>query len=63
MEKNSVRTSSEMATIASHALAGRFDQAALAMCINNLLLKIEAEEIAEEIMKSLAGSTLSNRRD
>ena len=62
MAKNSIRISAEVATIASHALSGRLDDAFVERLVHNLLCEIEVEQIVEDIMKSLAGSALSNRR-
>lgn len=61
MKRNSVRTSETMATVASHSMAGRLDDAFVEMLVNNLLRPVEDDWI-EEIVKSLAASVLSNRR-
>lgn len=61
MKRNSVRTSENMATVASHTMAGRLDDAFVEMLVNNLLLPVE-EDWLDEIAKSLAASVLSNRR-
>ncbi len=58
MEKNSVRTSAELATLASNLLAGRrMEEFGLAVqsVLDALLIK--------ELAKRLAGSVLSNRRE
>lgn len=58
MAKNSVRTSEELATLASNLLAGRREQefqAAMQSILNELFI--------EELAKRLAGSVLSNRRE
>lgn len=58
MERNSVRTSAELATLASNLLAGRREQefqAAMQSILDELLI--------EELAKRLAGSVLSNRRE
>lgn len=58
MEKNSVRTSAELATLASNLLAGRREQefqAAMQSILDELFI--------EELAKRLAGSVLSNRRE
>ena len=62
MAKNSIRTSAEVASVASHALAGRIDDAFMEMIAQNLLHGNEFDRLVDEIMKSLAGSALSNRR-
>lgn len=62
MAKNSIRTSSEVATIASHALADRVDDAFTEMLAQQILRGVEFDRLVDEIMKSLAGSALSNRR-
>lgn len=61
MERNNVRTSRTLATVASHTMTGRIDDAFIEMIINNLLNPAEDDWI-EELAKSLAASTLSNRR-
>ena len=58
MERNSVRTSEELATLASNLLAGRREQefqAAMQSILDELFI--------EELAKRLAGSVLSNRRE
>ena len=50
-----------MASIASHALAGRIDDAFVEMIVNEILHPAE-EDWIEELAKSLAASVLSNRR-
>lgn len=58
MERNSVRASAELATLASNLLAGRRDQefqAAMQSILDELFI--------EELAKRLAGSVLSNRRE
>lgn len=58
MERNSVRTSAELATLASNLLAGRREQefqAAMQSILDELFI--------EELAKRLAGSVLSNRRE
>lgn len=58
MERNSVRTSAELATLASNLLAGRREQefqAAMQSILDELCI--------EELAKRLAGSVLSNRRE
>ena len=62
MAKNSIRTSAGVASVASHALAGRLDDAFMEMIVQNLLHGNEINRIADELVKSLAGSALSNRR-
>lgn len=67
MAKNNVRTSSEMATIASHTLFGDFDTAYVEMLARVLLdgaeaYRMEHDAWIEELAQSLAGSVLSNRR-
>lgn len=58
MKRNSVRTSEELATLASNLLAGRREQefqAAMQSILDELFI--------EELAKRLAGSVLSNRRE
>lgn len=58
MERNSVRASAELATLASHLLAGRREQefqAAMQSILDELFI--------EDLAKRLAGSVLSNRRE
>lgn len=58
MKRNSVRTSAELATLASNLLAGRREQefqAAMQSILDELFI--------EELAKRLAGSVLSNRRE
>ena len=58
MRRNSVRTSAELATLASNLLAGRREQefqAAMQSILDELFI--------EELAKRLAGSVLSNRRE
>lgn len=62
MAKNSIRTSAEIASMASHTLAGRIDDAFAEMLAQQLLRGVEFDRLVDEIMKSLAGSALSNRR-
>lgn len=59
--KNNVRTSKTMATVASHAMAGRLDDAFTEMIVNNLLNPAESDWL-DEIAKSLAASVLVNRK-
>ena len=61
MAYNNVRTSQTMATVASHAMSGRLDDAFVEMLVNDLLSPVEDDWI-EELAKSLAGSVLANRR-
>lgn len=58
MERNSVRTSAELATLASNLLAGRREQEFQA-AMQSILDELSIEELA----KRLAGSVLSNRRE
>lgn len=58
MKRNSVRTSEELATLASHLLAGRCEQELQAE-----MLSILDELFIEDLAKRLAGSVLSNRRE
>lgn len=58
MKRNSVRTSEELATLASNLLAGRREQefqAAMQSILDELFI--------EDLAKRLAGSVLSNRRE
>lgn len=58
MKRNSVRTSAELAALASNLLAGRREQefqAAMQSILDELFI--------EELAKRLAGSVLSNRRE
>ena len=58
MERNSVRASAELATLASNLLAGRREQefqAAMQSILDELFI--------EDLAKRLAGSVLSNRRE
>lgn len=58
MKRNSVRTSAELATLASNLLAGRREQefqAAMQSILDELFI--------EDLAKRLAGSVLSNRRE
>ena len=59
--KNNVRTSKTMATVASHAMAGRLDDAFVEMLVNRLLCQSD-EELLMEMAKSLAASVLVNRK-
>lgn len=58
MEKNSVRTSAELATLASNLLAGRREEE-LELAVQSVLDEI----FIKELVKRLAGSVLSNRRE
>ncbi len=58
MKRNSVRTSEELATLASHLLAGRCEQELQAE-----MQSILDELFIEDLAKRLAGSVLSNRRE
>ena len=61
--KNKIRTSQSMATVASHTLAGRLDDAFVEMLVRNLLSGIdEHKALIEQLAASLAGSALANRR-
>lgn len=57
MERNSVRTSAELATLASNLLAGRCEEE-LGIALQSVLDEILIKELAMR----LAGSVLSNRR-
>ena len=59
--KNRIRSSQTMATVASHTMAGRLDDAFLEMLVNNLLHPVEHDWL-DEIAKSLAASVLANRK-
>ena len=59
--KNNVRTSKTMASIASHSMAGRLDDALLEMLVNNLLTPNDMDML-DELVKSLAASVLVNRK-
>ena len=61
MKRNRVRTSATMATVASHTMSGRLDDAFVEMIVNNLL-GLSEKDWLDEIAKSLAASVLSNRR-
>ena len=58
MERNSVRTSAELATLASNLLAGRYEDE-LDIALQSVLDKILIKELAMR----LAGLVLSNRRE
>lgn len=58
MERNSVRTSAELATLASNLLAGRREEM-FDIAVQSVLDELFIEELA----KRLAGSVLSNRRE
>lgn len=58
MKRNSVRASEELATLASHLLAGRCEQELQAE-----MQSILDELFIEDLAKRLAGSVLSNRRE
>lgn len=58
MERNSVRTSAELATLASNLLAGRRMEE-FGLEVQSVLDALLIEELA----KRLAGSVLSNRRE
>lgn len=63
MAKNVIRSSKNVATVASHTLAGRLDDALLEQIVHNLLHGAnEWDNFLEEIARSLAGSVLVNRR-
>lgn len=49
-----------MASVASHTLAGRIDEAFVTMLVNQLVAP--SEDWIEELAKSLSASVLSNRR-
>ena len=57
MKQNSVRTSVELATLASNILADRRKEE-----IADILQRLVDELYLDEIAKRLAGSVLSNRR-
>ena len=59
--KNKIRSSQTMATVASHTMAGRLDDAFVEMLVNNLLCPVE-DNWLDEIAKSLAASVLANRK-
>lgn len=58
--KNGIRTSKELATVASNTLSGKLDDAFVEELVDNLLCLRRQSEI-ERLMKSLAGSVLVNR--
>ena len=67
MANNSVRTSSELATIAAYALSGNLDDAFIELIARQLVegskaVRMERDALIEELVQSLAGSALSNRR-
>ena len=67
MANNSVRTSSELATIAAYALSGNLDDAFIELIARQLVegsqaIRMERDALIEELVQSLAGSALSNRR-
>ena len=57
MKQNSVRTSAELATLASNILADRRKEE-----IADILQRLVDELYLDEIAKRLSGSVLSNRR-
>lgn len=67
MANNSVRTSSELATIAAYALSGNLDDAFIELIARQLVegseaIRMERAALIEELVQALAGSALSNRR-
>lgn len=65
MERNCIRTSTGIASLAGKLLAADDLRIALSEVIaqeEDKRRKLEEEELIEEIVKSLAGSSLSNRR-
>lgn len=62
MKRNNVRTSEELATLASHLLAGRCEQELQAEMLS-ILDKLFDKLFIEDLAKRLAGSVLSNRRE
>lgn len=58
MERNSVRTSAELATLASNLLAGRYEEE-----LNIALQSVLDDILIKELAMRLAGSVLSNRRE
>lgn len=59
--KNGIRTSRELATAASYTLSGKLDDAFVQELVDNLLCLPRQSEI-EQLVKSLAGSVLVNRK-
>ena len=65
MEHNRIRTSTEISSLAGKLLAADDLRLALREVIareEDKRKKMEEEELIEEIVRSLAGSSLSNRR-
>lgn len=65
MERNYIRTSTEIASLASKLLSADDLRLAIREVIaqeEDKRRKLQEEELIEEIVRSLAGSSLSNRR-
>ena len=63
IQKNGIRSGEEIATIASHVLANRLDDATLDRIVDSLHSGVQdRDSLIDEIAQSLAGSVLANRR-